>query len=215
VSDITNQITETTRTLSHRDIPAGQGRAVSLSRVYHAAIDDVWDALTDPERISRWFLPVTGDLRLGGRYELQGNAGGEILRCEPPRLIAVTWVYGEAPTEADISEVVVRLTSTDDEHTRLELEHTAVVDDERWAEFGPGAVGVGWDLAMLGLALYLESGTSIEDPDAWSVSPEARRFMTESSQAWGNALKATGATEEEVAAAIRNTTAFYAPHPEN
>ena len=30
--------------------------------------------------------------------------------------------------------------------TRLELEHIAHVDDERWAEFGPGAVGIGWDL---------------------------------------------------------------------
>ena len=44
----------------------------------------MWDACTDPERIGRWFLPVSGDLRLGGRYQLEGNAGGEILRCEPP-----------------------------------------------------------------------------------------------------------------------------------
>ena len=32
-----------------------------------------------PERIPRWFLPVSGDLRLGGRYQLEGNAGGEVL----------------------------------------------------------------------------------------------------------------------------------------
>ena len=29
--------------------------------------------------------PISGDLRLGGRYQLQGNAGGEILVCEPPQ----------------------------------------------------------------------------------------------------------------------------------
>ena len=38
------------------------------SGIGDAAIDDVWDACTNPERIPRWFLPVSGDLRLGGRY---------------------------------------------------------------------------------------------------------------------------------------------------
>jgi len=215
VSDYKSQLTETTRTLDHRDIPAGHGRAVSLVRVYHAAIDDVWDALTNPERIPRWFSPVTGDLRLGGHYQVQGNAGGEILRCEPPRMFALTWVFGEAPTEADITEVVVRLTSTDDEHTQLELEHTAVVDPERWAQFGPGAVGVGWDLSMLGLGLHLEGGEPIADPNAWFATPEARQFMTDSSEAWGRAHQAAGGTREEVETAVRNTTAFYVPEPEN
>lgn len=38
----------------------------------------MWDACTDPERIPRWFLPISGDLRLNGRYQLEGNAGGAI-----------------------------------------------------------------------------------------------------------------------------------------
>ena len=45
-------------------------------------IEDVWDALTNPERIGRWFLPISGDYRLGGRYQFEGNAGGEIVACE-------------------------------------------------------------------------------------------------------------------------------------
>jgi hypothetical protein len=48
------------------------------------AVEDVWDAITSAERIPRRFLPVSGDLRLG-RYQLQGNAGGEITGCNPPR----------------------------------------------------------------------------------------------------------------------------------
>ena len=38
-----------------------------------------------------------------------GYAGGEILRCEPPRLLRVTWVMGEGPA----SEVEVRLAPGD------------------------------------------------------------------------------------------------------
>ena len=56
-----------------------------IRRPYEAAHEDVWDALTDPDRIVRWFLPVTGDLRPGGRFCLEGNASGDIVRCEPHR----------------------------------------------------------------------------------------------------------------------------------
>jgi uncharacterized protein YndB with AHSA1/START domain len=44
-----------------------------------------------PSGIPRWFLPIAGDLRLGGRFQLEGNAGGEITECRPPRRLAVTW----------------------------------------------------------------------------------------------------------------------------
>ncbi len=208
--DIVNEIHAVRRETGHRRIPAGDGRTVLLRRTYRAPIEDVWDAITDPDRINRWFLPVTGDLRLGGRYQLKGNAGGEILRCEPPHLLTVTWVFGENPTEVDVSEVEVRLSSGAQGETVFELEHTAVVDAERWAEFGPGAVGVGWDLTVLGLGLHLR-GESIEEPHAWEESAEAKEFMTESSKAWGAALEAAGATSAEVATAVDNTTKFYAP----
>jgi uncharacterized protein YndB with AHSA1/START domain len=173
----------------------------------------VWDAITDADQINRWFLPITGDLRLGGKYQLKGNAGGEILRCEPPHLLKATWVFGDNPTEVDVTEVEVRLSPGANGETTLKLEHTAVVDAKRWAEFGPGAVGVGWDLTLLGLSLHLRGG-SLEDPVAWQESPEARDFVTRSSNAWGAANKAAGATTAEAATAVANTTEFYAPRPE-
>jgi len=208
--DIANEINAVHRETGHRRIPAGDGRTVLLRRSYRAPIEDVWDAITDPDRINRWFLPITGDLRLGGRYQLKGNAGGEILRCEPPHLLTVTWVFGENPTEVDVSEVEVRLTSGAPGETVFELEHTAVVDAERWAEYGPGAVGVGWDLTLLGLGLHLRGG-SIEDPQAWEASAEAKEFTTGSSKAWGAALEAAGASSAEAATAVANTTKFYVP----
>jgi uncharacterized protein YndB with AHSA1/START domain len=64
-------------------------------RTYSTDRADLWDALTSPERIPRWFLRVSGDLEVGGRYQLEGNAGGVVERCEEPESFAVTWEYGE------------------------------------------------------------------------------------------------------------------------
>ena len=211
--DIVREIDAIHRAVGTGRIAAGEGKAITLRRTYDAPIDDVWDALTNPERIGRWFLPISGDYRLGGRYQFEGNAGGEIVACERPNRLRVTWVYGMAASPADISELEVRLSTAGAEATTLELEHTAIVPDDRWAEYGPGAVGVGWDGGLLGLSLHLR-GESIEDPEAWQVSDEARSFYTRSSEAWGAANQAAGADPEVAAKGVANTTQFYAPDPE-
>jgi uncharacterized protein YndB with AHSA1/START domain len=208
MSDIVDQINHIRRQVGSRTVPEGDARTLVLRRTYDATVEDVWDACTDPERIGRWFLPVSGDLKLGGHYQLEGNAGGEILRCEPPQLLKVSWLFGE---DSGFSEVELRLTAEDEaERTTVELEHVAVVPPEMWDQFGPGAVGVGWDLMMLGLGLHL-SGDTIDDLATWQESDEAREFMTRSSEAWGEAYGASGAPSDVVAAAVRSTTGFYAP----
>ena len=211
--DIVTEIEAIRRTTGDRATPAGNGKAVVLEREYDAPIEEVWDAVTSPERISRWFLPISGDYRVGGRYQLEGNAGGEIVACERPNRFKVTWIYGQPENAGDVSEVEVRLSSVAGDRTRLEVAHVADVPMDRWAEYGPGAVGVGWDGVLLGLGLHLRGG-SIEDPNAWQVSDEGREFYTRSSNAWGEANRAAGAAPDEVARAVANTTAFYAPEPE-
>ncbi len=211
--DIVKEIEAAQREVGEGRIAAGEARAVRLRRTYDASIEDVWDAVTDPDRISRWFLPISGDIRLGGSYQLEGNARGTVLACEPPRRFRVTWVYGEPTSDRDISEVEVRLSRAGEGRTTLELEHSAIVPDDRWDEYGPGAVGVGWDGALLGLGLHLAGG-SVSDPIAWQISDEGREFFTKSSVAWGEANAATGAEADAVARAVANTTAFYAPQPE-
>jgi uncharacterized protein YndB with AHSA1/START domain len=209
--DVVKELERVHRELRTGRIPAGEGLAVVLRRVYDAEVQDVWDACTDPERLRRWFLPVTGDLRPGGDYQLQGNAGGKILRCEPPRLLTLSWVFGENPTESDVSEVEVRLAADPGGGTTFELVHTAVPDPEFWGKYGPGAVGVGWDLALLGLGGYLR-GESFEE-DTFSGSAEGREFARGSARGWGDAHRVSGADADQVAAAVRETTAFYAPEP--
>jgi uncharacterized protein YndB with AHSA1/START domain len=184
---------------------------VIATRRYDTDRDDLWDALTSAERIPRWFLPISGDLRLGGRYQFAGNAGGEITRCEPPRLLSVTWEYG-----GGVSWLTVTLAEDASGGTRLELEHIAHVDDNLWDRFGPGAVGVGWDLALMGLARHLASGAPVDRAAgmAWSASQEGKSFMRASSEAWGEASIAAGTSEAAARAAAARTSAFYCGEPE-
>ncbi|HEU5475922.1 MAG TPA: SRPBCC family protein [Actinophytocola sp.] len=205
--DIVNQINEVRRSVGTSDRAEG-AHTVLLRRHYNADVADVWDACTSAERISRWFLPISGELKLGGRYQLKGNAGGEILRCEPPRLLRVTWVMTE---DDPLSEVEVRLSEAGS-GTDLELEHVAVPPPDMWNQFGPGAVGVGWDGALLGLGLHLAGG-AIDNPEEWQISPEGKKFSTLSSEAWGAAHQSAGADPTIVATNIAQTTAFYTGDP--
>lgn len=211
--DIVREIEAVQREVGTGRIAAGEGRAVRMRRTYDAPIDDVWDAITNPARVSRWFLPVSGDYRVGGRYQFEGNAGGEIVACDRPNRLQVTWVYAQTGTPADVSELEIRLSPVGNDRTTVELEHTAVVPDEMWDQYGPGAVGVGWDGGFLGLALHLRGG-GVDDSQAWQMSPEGREFSSRCSTAWGEASRTAGADPKTVARNVANTTAFYAPEPD-
>ena len=204
--DIPRQIGAVTRSLENRLHDGHPARVVVAARTYDTTVDDLWDALTSRERIPRWFLPISGDLRLGGRYQLEGNAGGTITRCEPPRLLAVTWEYG-----GQVSWVEVRLEAASDDRTRLELEHVAHVPDDLWDQFGPGAVGVGWDMALAGLAYHIDTGASVDPREAmaWLGSDDGKEFARRSSEDWRRASVAAGTDEAAASAAAARTTAAY------
>ena len=89
--DVAKMVGAVARVVGTREQDGRPARVVVARRRYAGAADEVWDALTNPERIPRWFLPISGELRLGGRYQFTGNAGGTITQCDPPRALAVTW----------------------------------------------------------------------------------------------------------------------------
>jgi uncharacterized protein YndB with AHSA1/START domain len=212
VIDVVHQISSVRRQVGRRTLEAGEARTITITRVYETPLEDLWDACTNPERIPRWFLPVSGDLRPGGRYELQGNASGTIERCDPPRGFFATW-----ENRGEVSWIELRLTPEGADATRFELEHIAHVDDERWAQFGPGAVGVGWDLGLLGLGLHLAGGGEPVDPEAfmaWSASEDGRRFITSASEGWAQASAEAGTDPAAAREAGGRTTAFYTGAPE-
>ncbi|ASK65495.1 polyketide cyclase [Brachybacterium avium] len=212
--DVPTQLQSVTRTyrLEERD-----GQAVhvqSLEQTYPAALADVWDALTTAERIQRWFLPISGDLRLGRRYQFEGNAGGEILTCEPPEdgaaEFSVTWEMMGA-----VSWVTLRLAADGEQATRVELEHLSNVADipaEMWETFGPGATGVGWDGGLLGLGLHLgatEGSLAPSEAEAWTLTDEGRSFYRGAADGWAVAHTASGEDAEVAQQRADATYGFY------
>ncbi|MFC7546874.1 SRPBCC family protein [Plantactinospora sp. GCM10030261] len=209
--DIINRINAAQREIGSQAVASGAGRSVLLRRIYDAPIADVWSACTDPERLARWLGSVEGDLRVGGAFQIKDNAGGEILRCEEPRLVKVTWLLGEGmPTEVE-----VRLAPDGGDRTVLELEHAspAQVVDELVRAYGPGGtigIGCGWDLALLGLDLLLRGAPF--DPVTWQDSPEVKEFAVRSAHAWGSAIQAAwGTGDDDIAAAIAFAVQHFAP----
>jgi uncharacterized protein YndB with AHSA1/START domain len=181
----------------------GENVTVLAQRTYAADPQDTWSALTDPTRIARWFMPIHGDLRVGGSFQLEGNAGGDILECEPPRRFRVT--FG-----SESSFVEVRLSADGEGATLFELEHTVPIE---MAQSGAGAlwVGPGWDGGLLALGLYL-AGEETNDPVAASSDPQALAFSKESVEAWASAVEASGtATPEQLAEAVQASMSQFAP----
>jgi uncharacterized protein YndB with AHSA1/START domain len=74
---------------------AGGVGVVRIEDRYDADIDDLWLAITDPDRLARWHGQVEGDLRPGGEFRIYNEAddiesSGRVDACEPPHRLLVT-----------------------------------------------------------------------------------------------------------------------------
>lgn len=193
------------RIVGRRTVDGRVASVVTISQSYPTTADDLWDACTDPERIPRWFLPVTGDLRVGGRYRLEGNADGEILTCDPPRSFTATWEFGGATSWIEVAVI-----PEPGGRARVELAHIAHVDDH-WEQYGPGAAGIGWDQALLGLGLHLDTGAAVDPAEfqEWATGPSGRAFVADAGNGWRDADVAGGTDAATAGARADRTVAFY------
>ena len=183
----------THREIGSRRIAAGDARTILMRRWYGAAIGEVWHCCTDPERLSRWFVRPTGDLRVGGRFVLEGNAAaGEVRHCEPPRLLAASWVYGSRPAD----EVELRL-APQAGGTVLELEHASVtthievggrmvdvlLNDPNSGLWGLGA---GWEMGLVALDALLRN--ALPERATRRGAGGVMSLADQSSQAWAELI---------------------------
>ena len=191
--------------LLREGVPA---RAVALARSYSTTVEDLWDAVSSATRIPRWFMPISGRLEVGGHYQLEDNAGGTITACEAPLRVALTWEFG-----GDVSWVEVDLAADGPGQARLTLTHTARLS-EHWNTYGPGAVGVGWEMGFMGLALHLAQPAAAKlDEAEFAASPAGRTYIRGCSDGWGDAAIAAGTDPDDARAAAQRTTAFYTGEP--
>ena len=130
-------------------VRAVDGRAVvRMEDSFDTDIDDLWSAITDPERLARWIGKVEGDLRLGGelRASLTSSWEGPVRVdvCDPPQRLLVTMDPGtedETVVEAELSP--------DGDGTHLVVE-------ERGLPVGAvAAFGAGWQAHIEDLGAHL------------------------------------------------------------
>ncbi|MGZ4301000.1 MAG: SRPBCC domain-containing protein [Gaiellaceae bacterium] len=71
----------------------GEG-VVRMEDRLDTGIDDLWGALTDPDRLAHWFGEVEGELSEGGEFRvriaLAGERIGQVEACEPPQRLLLT-----------------------------------------------------------------------------------------------------------------------------
>lgn len=182
-------VTATRHQLVHDKIESGEARAAVFTRTYDAPIEDVWDACTNPERLRRWYQPVSGDLRLGGEIT-QGDFGpGRVVRCEAPRLLTISICDG-------VDEIELRLAEGEDGTTVFELQHSTTLDTHEIGGTIYDAVycmggGYGPRLITLGRHLAGVLGDDV-DPSQLHLRADLRPAIETSMAALGSLLEAEG-----------------------
>lgn len=161
MSELEALLSETERTFGLRQIAAGHAQMVVIGRSVPQPIGEVWSAISDPARLGAYFEEPHGDFRRGGEFEVPGIASGTILRCDPPRLLTVSWI----PPHGKAGELEIHL-SDEDGSTRLELRYASVrkrfsVIDPEGSEW---AAGAGWEFFVDNLAANLEG----REPHRWA-----------------------------------------------
>src|SRR5690349_24026853 len=91
---------------------------VHVEDVYDTGIDDLWAAVTEPERLARWLAEVSGDLRTGGTFSIRfvssWEGPGRVEVCERPHRLLLTM----QPGSDEEMQLEARLT-TEPDGTRL------------------------------------------------------------------------------------------------
>jgi uncharacterized protein YndB with AHSA1/START domain len=152
-----------------RTLDATRG-AVRVEEVYDTDIDDLWQACTTPDRLSRWIARVTGDLHEGGTVEAvftsTWSGAMRIEVCEAPRHLLLTG----APGTGDETELEAWLSS--------EGSQTRLVVEERGLPTGQlHFYGAGWQVHLEDLGRSLVTGGPAH-AEGWSEEAAAPAWQS-------------------------------------
>jgi uncharacterized protein YndB with AHSA1/START domain len=167
--------------LRHREIQSGEARVAVFTRTYETTIDDLWEACTDPERLKRWYVPVSGDFRVGGSFTQVNMGSGTILECEAPSHFRLSLGGGADEIELRLSP------GPADGTTTLELQHATTLDSHTIGGEMYDAIfcmGGGYYPRLYALDKYLR-GELPQDYDsaAFHLIPEMRPVIERGSSA--------------------------------
>jgi uncharacterized protein YndB with AHSA1/START domain len=150
----------------------GRG-VIHVEDVYPTDIDDMWSAISEPERLKRWLVDVEGDTTIGGSFTARFTSGwegnGRVDVCDAPHRLVVTMSDGGA------DETVTEATLTaEGAGTRLVIEERGLPLEEYAGH------GSGWQAHIEDLALYLAGKQTTNWIDrVRELSPTYRRMAEE------------------------------------
>lgn len=147
----------------------GKG-TVRMEDLYDTSVKDVWSAVTEPDRLSRWIVEVTGDLRPGRQFHARFTSGsegpGRVDECVPHSRVLVTMNPGGD------DETVIEATLTEEGgRTRLVIEERGLPLEE------VAGYGAGWQAHMEDLTSYLAGHEAGNWHDRWTeLTPRYREL---------------------------------------
>lgn len=145
-----------------------------LEKTFNHGIEKVWDAITNPDKMSKWFTDVKMNFTEGGKIififqdDDRSESYGKILTIRPPRLFEFLWEGEGVPSEHASWE----LFEEGIDKTRLVLTYSRVSEDYA------ASVAAGWHDTVEYLSEMLDGRTDF--PDFGGSEPTER----------GQALKA-------------------------
>lgn len=144
--------------------------AVRVQDLYPTDIDDLWSALTEPERLARWIAHVEGDLSLGGaftaRFTSSWEGPGRVDVCEPPHRLLLTMNPGQ-----DDETVIEATLNAEERGTRL------VIEERGLPVAALAAHGAGWQAHIEDLAAFLAGRQPADWRSRWlELSPSYREL---------------------------------------
>jgi uncharacterized protein YndB with AHSA1/START domain len=145
---------------------------VRLNATYESDVETMWSALTDPQRLAKWYGTVDGDLREGGAFTAVVLASGwdgrgRIDACVPQRKLEVT-VWEEEGAEHVVAAELI----ADGDTTHLALEVRGLPLDFVWA------YGAGWQVHLEDLGAHLAGRETLNPPSRWDELEPFYREMT-------------------------------------
>jgi uncharacterized protein YndB with AHSA1/START domain len=156
---------------SLRRLEDGRG-AVTMEDFFDTGIDDLWSAVTDPDRLARWLASVDGELRVGGRIHAKFTSTyegpGRIDVCDAPRQLRVTF----EPGTTDETVMEANLTPVGD-RTRLIIEERGLPLED------VSGHGAGWQAHVEDLAAHLAGREPGEWRERWIELTPAYKALAE------------------------------------
>ncbi|MEU4198017.1 SRPBCC domain-containing protein [Kribbella sp. NPDC026611] len=150
---------------------AGGTGVVRIEDSYATTIDDLWEAITDPARLTRWYGEISGDLQAGGKFRayVASNdieSAGQIEACEPPHRLRVTTretdeSYRRGQGAAPYDGIIEATLTAAEDQTVLVLEIQGMPVDKI------AFYGAGWQIHAENLATYLAGLERADTETRW------------------------------------------------